>query len=162
MRRFFVKPSVKAMQTCARQIVTIAQGSLAILSFAVSAANVCTLTQTSSGVMKTNLSGTAIGSVQAGGISGSITVSCDTTGTITVENPIAVGLGAVNAFATGANYGADVSQSGSVKASISRSNSSTTANIPSGVYQVNAYIDNATALPPGDYAVTVITVLVAN
>jgi len=113
--------------------------------------------------MKINLQGSLIGSEQVGGLAGTVTIQCDNTGIITVSNPIAVGTGAVAVFISGASYGASVSQASVIKASISKGQASTTAVVSSGVYQINAYIDNgATALPPGHYAISVTTTLVAN
>jgi hypothetical protein len=126
---------------------------------------VCSLTQTSAGIMvvdNNSPSPTSIASTHAGGVSGSVTVSCDSTGAITVANPVPTGAGAIAAFAAGADYGADVQLGGVVVASISRSTTSTTSAISSGVYQVNAFINHASGLPAGDYTVTVTTTLVAN
>lgn len=130
------------------------------------AANVCSLTQTSAGIMVVDTnspSPTSIASTNAGGVSGSVTVVCDSTGAITVDNPIPTGAGASAAFTSGSMYGAEVLLGGVPKASISKGTSSTSSVISSGVYQVNAFINKGGAvLPPGDYAVTVSTTLVAN
>lgn len=140
--------------------------SLLAVSEASLAVNICSLTQTSAGIMvvdNNSPSPTSIASTHAGGVSGSVTVVCDSTGAITVNNPVPIGAGAIAAFTTGGMYGATVLFGGVLKASISKGTSSTSSAIPSGVYQVNAFINKAGAvLPPGDYAVTVTTTLVPN
>lgn len=136
----------------------------AVTPFAGYVGNVCTLAQTSSGVMVANAAGTSIGSTGNGGISvpGTVTVACNTTGTVSVANPVATGAAAITEYAAGINYGATVDLGAANKASITKGGVSSTSSIASGVYNVNAWLNKGTALPAGNYAVTVTTTLVAN
>ena len=136
--------------------------TLSLLAAGCSLASACTMVSTSAGIMTISPDGRGMDSAQAGASQGTITVICDTTGIISVANPIPVGAGASLAFANGSNYGASILLAGTSYATINNTGASSFSPISSGVYSVHAWLSSGVALPAGDYAMTVTSSLVAN
>jgi hypothetical protein len=163
----------KIMKTILKSTMAVALLAVSGASFAASVdtnftgtiGNNCSLTAVSDGTLKQNTSsvfGDVINSTAAGATAGTIQVTCNTTGTLTVANPVGVGAAAITTLANPSNFRWSAITDASTATQYAAAGGAGSS-VPTGLYYVHATLGTpGTALPAGDYAVKVTSTLVAD